>query len=145
MQKLDLMKTPRWLELFPGKRVKVRPLTTSMLIAARKDPAVAELPEDADDNEAALAMAKALARRAIVEWEGITDYDDEPLELSPEAVDFTIERWPYFQAFQTLYVARGMVLEAEKNGSLPLPNGTSAGATDTAQPAEQPVPTAPPG
>jgi hypothetical protein len=116
-----------------------------MLIAARKDPEVAKLPADADDDEAALAMAKALARRAIVEWEGITDYDDEPLELSPEAVDFTIERWPYFQAFQTLYVARGMVLEAEKNGSLLSRNGTSAGATDIALPAEQPVQTAPPG
>ena len=40
-----------------------------------------------------------------------------------------------FESFQLRYVAKGLVLDAEKNASAPLPNGTSAGATATAKPA----------
>jgi hypothetical protein len=143
MLTLDLTNAPQWCDLIPGVRVKLRPLTTALMVAARGDPAVADLSEGAATEEVALAMAKALARRAILEWEGIGDADGNPIAPSPEAIDALLDLWPVFEAFQTLYVAKGLLLDAEKNASAPLPTGPSAGATATAQPAAEPVPTAP--
>lgn len=145
MLTLDLTNAPQWRDLIPGVRVKLRPLTTALMVAARGDPAIADLPEGAATEEAALAMAKALARRAIIGWEGIGDADGTPIEPSPEAIDALLDLWPAFEAFQTLYVAKALLLDAEKNASAPLPTGPSAGAKATARPVEQPVPTAPHG
>jgi hypothetical protein len=145
MLTLDLTNVPQWCDLIPGVRVKLRPLTTALMVSARGDHAIADLPEGAVTEEAALAMAKALARRAILDWEGIGDADGNPLDPSPEAIDALLDLWPAFEAFQTLYVAKALLLDAEKNGSAPLPTGPSAGAKATALPAGQPVPTAPHG
>ena len=62
MLTLDLTNAPYWCELVPGVRVKLRPLTTALMVAARSDPAIADLPREARTEEAALAMAKALAQ-----------------------------------------------------------------------------------
>jgi len=43
--------------------------------------------------------------------------------------------FPIFQAFQELYVEKGMLLDAEKNSSALSPTGSAAGVTDTASPA----------
>ena len=43
--------------------VQLRPLTTALMVATRSDPAVEAFPEDASDEERAVAFAKALARR----------------------------------------------------------------------------------
>ena len=143
MLTLHLTNAPQWCDLIPGVRVKLRPLTTALMVSARGDPAIAHLPEGAATEEAALAMAKALARRAIIEWEGIGNADGTPIEPSPEAVDALLDLWPAFEAFQTQYVAKALLLDAEKNASSPLPTGPSAGAKATARPAQDPVPTAP--
>ena len=145
MLTLDLTNAPQWCDLIPGVRVRLRPLTTALMVSARGDPAIADLPEGAATEEAAIAMAKALARRAILAWEGIGDADGNPLDPSPEAIEALLDIWPAFEAFQTLYVAKALLLDAEKNGSAPLPTGPSVGATATVRPAEQPVPTAPQG
>ncbi len=145
MLTLDLSNAPQWCDLVPGVRVRLRPLTTALMVAARGDPAIADLPEGAATEEAALAMAKALARRAILAWEGIGDADGNPLDPSSEAIDALLDLWPAFEAFQTSYVAKALLLDAEKNASAPLPTGASAGAKATAQPVAQAVPTAPHG
>jgi hypothetical protein len=145
MLTLDLTNAPSWCDLIPGVRVQLRPLTTALMVSARGDPAIADLPEGAATEEAALAMAKALARRAILDWEGIGDAGGELLPVSPEAIDALLDLWPAFEAFQSLYVAKALLLDAEKNVSSPSPTGSSAGAKATARPAEQPVPTAPQG
>jgi hypothetical protein len=90
-------------------------------------------------------MAKALARAAILDWEGIGDAEGEPLAVSPEAIDALLDIWPIFEAFQTVYVAKGLLLDAEKNASSPVPSGSSAGATATAQPVDPSALTAPQG
>jgi hypothetical protein len=90
-------------------------------------------------------MAKALARRAILDWEGVGDAAGEVLPVSPEAIDALLDVWPVFEAFQTLYVAKGLLLDAEKNVSSPLPIGSSAGAAAIAPPADRSVPSAPHG
>jgi hypothetical protein len=153
--KLGLVKQPQWIvfvlrQIVDDKEVenvvlvKLRPLTTSLLVAARSDPEVANLPAGATAEQAALALAKALARRAILEWKGLGDEDGNPIEPTPEAINDLLDYWPAFEAFQSQYVSKGLLLESEKNGSLLSRSGISAGATDTAQPAEQTVPTAPP-
>ena len=143
MIRLNLTATPQWLDLAPGLRLLVGPLTTALMVSARADMAIEYLPDTATTEELALAMAKAVARRAILEWEGVGDADGNSVPVSPEGIDALLEIWPVFEAFQTQYVARGLLLDAEKNVSAPLPNGLSAGATATARPVKGAAPTAP--
>jgi hypothetical protein len=145
MIRLNLSNTSEWLMLLPGLRLKVAPLTTALMVAARADPALAALPETATTEEMALAMAKAVARLAVLDWEGVGDEQGEPLPLSPAGVDALLEVWPVFEAFQSQYVARGLMLDAEKNVSAPSPTGPTAGATAIAQPVQVPAPSAPHG
>jgi len=142
MLTLDLTNTPRWHDLAPSLRVQLRPLTTALMVATRSDPAVEAVPETASDEERAVAFAKALARRAVLTWEGIGDADGNPIDPSPDAVDALLDVWPIFEAFQLSYVSKGLLLEQEKNVSASLPSGPSAGATDTAKPAKRRAKTA---
>ena len=73
MIRLNLTATPEWLDLAPGLRLLVAPLTTALMVSARADPAIESLPEGATQEELALAMAKAVARRAVLDWEGVGD------------------------------------------------------------------------
>jgi hypothetical protein len=133
MLTLDLSNTPRWHDLDAGVRVQLRPLTTALMVATRSDPAVEVVPDDASDEERAVAFAKALARRAVLCWEGIGDADGNPIDPSPEAIDALLDIWPIFEAFQMTYVSKGLLLDQEKNVSALSPNGPSAGAIATAR------------
>ena len=132
MLKLNLSNEPVWLELGHGVRVRLLPLTTALMVAARNDQTIADLPENATDEQSALVFAKALGRIAITGWEGVGDEDGKPVDVSPEGIDALLDVWPLFEAFQTEYVAGGLLLDQEKNVSSPLPSGSSAGATDIA-------------
>ncbi len=142
MLALDITNAPRWHDLAPGVRVQLRPLTTALMVATRSDTAVEAVPEEASDEERAVAFAKALARRAVFAWEGIGDADGNAIEPNPDAIDALLDIWPIFEAFQLTYVSKGLLLEQEKNVSTPLPNGPSAGAIVTAKPARKPAKTA---
>jgi hypothetical protein len=135
MLRLDLTNEPRWLDLCPGVRLRLLPLTTALMVAARSDAAVEALPEDAPDEVRALVFAKAIARRAVTDWEGVGDGDGNPVPVTPAGIDALLEVWPVFEAFQASYMAKGLLLEQEKNASAPSPSGTSAGAIATARPA----------
>ena len=143
MLTLDLTNEPRWHDLAPGVRVQLRPLTTALMVATRSDPAVAAVPDEAtdadpaviSDEERAMVFAKALARRAVLAWDGIGDADGNPIDPRPEAIDALLDIWPICEAFQLAYVSKGLLLEQEKNASALSPNGPSAGASDTAKPA----------
>ena len=130
---LDLTNAPRWLDLAPGLRLQLRPLTTALMVSARADPAIEALPNTATQEELALAMAKAVARRAVLDWEGVGDDAGNAVPVSPEGIDGLLEIWPVFEVFQTRYIANGLILDAEKNVSAPLPTGPSAGASATAR------------
>lgn len=142
MLTLDMTNAPGWHELAPGVRVQLRPLTTALMVATRSDPAVEAVPQQASDEERAVAFAKALARRAVLTWEGIGDANGKPVDPSPAAIDALLDVWPIFEAFQLTYVSKGLLLEQEKNASALSPNGPLAGASDTAEPARKPAPTA---
>ena len=142
MIRLNLTATPQWLTLSPGLRLLVGPLTTALMVSARADMAIETLPETASAEELALAMAKAVARRAILEWEGVGDENGSVVAVTPEGIDALLEIWPVFEAFQTGYVAKSLILDAEKNVSAPSPSGPSAGASAIAPPVKRAAPTA---
>ena len=136
MIRLNLSNRPEWLDLLPGLRVLVAPLTTALMVSARADPMIDGLSETSSQEDMALAMAKAVARRVLTGWEGVGDADGNPVPVSPEGIDALLDIWPVFEAFQTRCLAPHLMLDAKKNASSPLPSGTSAGAKVTARPAK---------
>jgi hypothetical protein len=139
MLRLDLTSEPRWLDLGHGVRLRVAPLTTALMVSARSDPDLEALPATASDEARALIFAKAIARRAVTDWDGVGDADGNAAPVTPAGIDALLEVWPIFEAFQATYVSKGLLLDAEKNVSAPSPTGTSAGATATARPARKPA------
>ena len=135
MLRLNLARAPYWLDLGLDVRVRVEPLTTALMVAARSDPAVRDLPEGTADDAVAVVFAKALAERAILDWEGVGDADGQPVPVTPEGIAALLDVWPIFERFQLAYVAKGLELDAEKNASAPSPPGPGAGAKATARPA----------
>jgi hypothetical protein len=133
MIRLDLSTEPKWLDLGSGLRLLVLPVTTATMVAARNDPTVESLPKDASQEQMAVVMAKAVARRIVTDWEGVGDQSGMPMSVTPEGIDALLDIWPVFEAFQTRCLAPHLMLDAEKNASSPLPNGTSAGAKATAR------------
>jgi hypothetical protein len=69
----------------------------------------------------------------VTDWEGVGDAEGAPAPVSPESIDALLDVWPIFEAFQLAYVAKGLMLEQEKNASALSPSGTSAGAIATAK------------
>ena len=143
MIRINLSPEPQWLDLGHGVRLHLLPLTTALMVATRSDPAVQALDADASNDSRAAVFAAALARRAIVDWEGVGDADGTVITVSPDGIDALLSLWPIFEAFNLHYVSRGMLLDAEKNGSAPSPTGTSVGATATARPVKRNARTAP--
>lgn len=139
MIRLNLSREPSWLDLGHGVRVRVAPLTTALMAAARSDAMVAALPEGASNEIIAVTMAKALARLVVLEWEGVGDAEGDPAPVTPEGIEALLDILPIFEAFQLRYVSRGLLLEAEKNDSAPSPSGTSAGVSSIADPAAAPA------
>ena len=142
MIRINLSSEPQWLDLGHGVRLRLLPLTTALMVATRSDPAVQALEAEASNDSRAATFAAALARRAVVDWGGVGDAEGNELPVTPEGIDALLSLWPIFEAFNLHYIRRGMLLDAEKNGSAPSPTGTSVGATATARPAEASAPTA---
>ncbi len=144
MIRIQLSPEPQWLDLGHGVRLKLLPLTTAIMVATRSDREVQELDPDASNDSRAAVFAGALARRAVVDWDGVGDAEGNVLPVSPEGIDAVLSLWPIFEAFNLQYVSRGMLLDAEKNGSAPSPTGTSVGVTAIARPAKRNAKTARP-
>lgn len=128
MLRLNLAREPYWLDLGLGVRVRVEPLTTALMVAARSNPEVRGLPEGTSDDEIAVIFGKVLAERAILDWDGVGDADGNPTPVTPEGIAALLDIWPIFEKFQMGYVATGLELEQEKNASAPSPSGSTAGA-----------------
>jgi hypothetical protein len=173
MVRLGLPREPCWLDLPGGVRLQVRPLTTAVMAAAqaRAQQAVTELAEqvrarrdaglpldglpDLEDEAeragvAQLLLIKALARHAVLAWEGVLAAEGEaPAPVTPETVGDLMEGyWVVADAFLRHYTAPIDVLLAEGNAFRPSPPGTSAAGAGTAPSAEtkdSPAPAAAPG
>jgi hypothetical protein len=157
MVRLGLPREPCWLDLPGGVRLQVRPLTTAVMAAAqaRAQQAVADLveqvrtrceaglpldglPDLKDEAERAglaqLLLVKALARHAILAWEGVLAAEGETsAPVTPETVGDLMEGyWIVADAFLRHYTAPIDALLAEGNASRPSPPGTSAAGAATA-------------
>ena len=148
MLRLDMTRKPVWHDMPGDVRLKLLPITTALMAEARRDPGVVAaletVPAEGDDAETdptaaratdeavAIPFALALARLAIVEWEGVGDAKGETVEPGPETIPALMDIWPIFEAFQTRYVQKGLLLEQEKNASAPSQPGSGAGARTTA-------------
>lgn len=141
MIRLNLSQGPQWYDLGHGVRVRAMPMSSSLILAAQRDMKEIDA-QDGDVGEKAMAMAKAVARLAITEWEGVADESDQPAPVTPQAVDALLDVWPLFETWQTEYMAPGFLVLQEKKGSAPAPNGTSMGARNTAKPARKRAKTA---
>ena len=139
---LNLSKTPSWLDLVAGVRVQLRPLSTSLMLAARADAEIQDLSETVSDDARAVIFAKVLGRLAILDWEGVGDHEGVAVAPTAQAIDALLDIWPIFEAFQTQYVAKALLIDAEKNVSAPLPTGSSVGARAIARPARKAAVTA---
>ena len=118
MLKLNLSDDARWVDLAGGVRIKVKPLSSAMMLAARSNPRVVALGavDDAEPDQAlALEVAKIIGGMLIEEWEGVGDANGNPADVSQEWVDALFDIWPMFEAFQVEIVAGAMMVDAEKN------------------------------
>lgn len=143
MLRLNLNKKPEWLDLGHGVRFFVAPITSETVLSSQSDPSVKFLGEDVSDAQCALVAAKVLAKKTVLEWDGVGDEDGNPIKMSEEGLNALLDVWPIFEAFQAKCVAGAMLVDAEKNASAPLPNGSTTGETTIAAPAEPPAKTAP--
>ena len=107
-----LKREPYWLDLAPGVGIRVRPCTTALVMAARAGMIAGG--EGDDDNARGAAMLKALARVAIVDWEGIGDEAGAPIPPRAERIDALLDLYPAFRAFETAYFLAALVLDAGK-------------------------------
>lgn len=142
MLRLNLTNAPRWIDLAPGVRVEVLPMGTGLIGRAQVD--LRKARDDADESPIDRpAFAKAIARHAIIAWEGVGDENGAPLEVSPNGIAALLECYPLYLAFERAYTNPGLILADEGNVFAPLPNGTSVGARPIATNASVVVPTAP--
>jgi hypothetical protein len=120
---LDIPTEPRWVDLPHGVSVRVRPVTTAVIVAAQSATrrALEEVPE-AERQDAALmagfgfaALVEALARYAIVEWQGVGDAAGEPLALTPERAALLMRHEDMATAFWDAIYRPVRALAAEGN------------------------------
>lgn len=81
---------------------------------------------------------QALARHAIISWEGVFDEDMRPAPVTEQSVDaFVRDAVVHAQRFEARYMLRiaGMISEGEGSGAEP--NGTSEAAPNTVDGAEK--------
>lgn len=126
MIRLAQHREPTWLDIVPGVRLHVRPLTSGMMLAARSEAAAAQ------DGDRYHALISALARRAVEAWDGVVGESDAPAPATPENIDALFDLWPVAEAFERLYLGPALLLDAEKNGLRPGPSGTTAQGQSTA-------------
>ncbi|MGE7153160.1 hypothetical protein ACQKJ1_05405 [Methylorubrum rhodesianum] len=128
---------PFWIDLIPGVRVRVRPITVASMLVARE--AVGKVYRDEDQTDvatrASMALVHELARRGIVEWEGVGTAEGEPAPVTAETVNALLDHWPAYDALDALYVTPALRRDEEKNGSSSSPDGTSGAGPNTATPA----------
>ena len=135
MIRLDLKREPHWLDLGHGVRLHVRPCTTALMMAARAEVQHTTTTASTASESAGLRSAellKALARLAVLDWEGIGDSDGEPAPLTDEGIDALLDLWPIASALESAYLGPALLLDEEKNAFGPALNGTSAAGPSTA-------------
>lgn len=129
---------PFWLDILPGVRISLRPISVAAVLIARARVAerLRELAASATEEEknalVSAVFVASLAKSGVIEWEGIVGADGAPAPVTPEIIDAALTILQVFDALDRRYVGPYLAVEEEKNASAPSPNGASEGAKDTA-------------
>lgn len=123
MLRLNISAGPEWLTLAPSVRLFVVPLSTSVMLAARADIGAAGLPEDAGADEMSMAGAKAIARRVVLDWEGVGDADGNPVALTPEGIDALLDICWNCRSVRWRWQTHSLSTRAATSGSRPAATG----------------------
>jgi hypothetical protein len=150
---------PIWYDLPHGIRVRAIPLSAasvraSQYLAAKAHAAkkvelgiedgVEPTDEQTADLEGAYLRAGTRAMVAkIQEWQGVVGDDDQPLPVTPEALDAFTDHPLLSQAFRNAYEAETVTLATEGNGSGSTGPGASPEGSNTAAIAPANAPDAP--
>ncbi|WP_036302323.1 hypothetical protein [Methylobacterium sp. 77] len=116
-----------WLDLLPGVRVRVRPISVAMVLIGRDEAgkvflenrvaseADAEAGNPNVGTHAGIALVRSLAHAGIVEWEGVGDSDGAVIVVTPEHIDLLLDDWRAYDALDRHYVGPALDREREKN------------------------------
>ena len=153
MIRLNLPTEPYWLDLPLGVRLQVRPLDTAVyeacryraardakrIIEERKESGNdAPVDEDDADGLATFLVTAALARAAIIGWEGVEDAEGDGIAPVNDTTVADLMRIPLIASdFRHRILEPYEQLVSEGNASGPLPDGDMAEASTTAANAKQ--------
>ncbi len=144
MIRLNLTKEKQKLDLGYGVSVTCEPLTSAIFAAARNDATIPKLDEDRQNTELVTnELVKAIARRTIVEWDGIGDADGNVIDPDAVGINAMLDVWQLYDSFNTQFMGPFLLLREEGNASAPSPTGTSAVVLDTATPVSNDATTVP--
>lgn len=125
MLKLDLPTEPYWVEMPLGVRLRIKPVTTALVSAAQHraarlgraaaEAAGGELDPDISRGLAFVLMAKALARFAVEEWEGVAGADGSALPFSPDLAERLMDIESMASAFWDAALKPIQAVSAEGN------------------------------
>jgi hypothetical protein len=160
MLKLDLDRTPRWVDLPLGVRLLMRPAGTAEvhayktrsarlfneMLEAYKTARDSGLPWDGSDLDDDMVRAgliyaltlAAAARELVQDWEGVVDDLGAPLAFDRALLPRLMNIPVIADAFLDAVVAPTRTLAAEGNASGTSPNGSMATAPNTAKAAPRP-------
>jgi hypothetical protein len=97
---------------------------------------------DAKEGFRQLLFAQALARAAILSWEGVLAEDGSPAEVTAAAINELMLVHAFAESFVVRYTARIIIALDEGNACGPSPHGTLAKGPNIAGGAETTTPTA---
>lgn len=129
MLRLELHAAPRWIDLLPGARVQVAPMTSAVWMAARAENDPTEAADAPDAAIWSVAVLKSVANRVILDWAGIGDEEGTPIPPSEAAISALLDRNDAWDAFNEKVFAPWFLVSAEKNVFAPSHGSTSARAT----------------
>jgi len=133
MLKLNLKSEPEWIDLPRGVRLNVLPYSTLVALAARDDVRMRQAAKSGVSHvELSFVSGVAVARAAIIAWEGVGDANGDPVDANPDTIAQLMNAPDMYDAFFLTYLVPALVLDDEKNGSAPSQNGTTAAARTTA-------------
>lgn len=143
MLRLKVNAGPEWVDLGPGVRALLRPMSSAIYQSVLADSAVVAEMQTGDAISFGDAVRKAVLARVILEWEGVGDLDGNPLPPTPDAVAALLDQRHYCDGFDAAYFAAWLMVGEEKNGLSPVPDGTSGGALTIAETVAPPARIAP--
>lgn len=115
MLKLNLKREPCWLDLAHGVRVKVKPASTALVMAARHAASRIEGDSTEASGVRTATLITELAKSSVIEWEGVADDKGKAAAVNAEGVAALMDLWPLAEAFERKYLAPLYALDAEKN------------------------------